>query len=572
MEYTPGDLVVVAGLDLVVVLAPREAVAALVRRLWIRVSEPLDARVPLSAVVGPSSPIDLTGVDDVAVVRSGDRGVEAVLKGSLQLSAGDVGVDDGPVAALRRAWREQTSEGPGPVVLAHSHRTFRDTGWLPLRIGVVRAAAVRWSSDEATRSSVIELPDPHRERGQDTHDAPGAASRVDDHSVSHRLLFGSQPRSAMLDPRREGEPATETDRSRQPNASTPQATLLPPELTSVGKPSEHDRPPSAVPVGETSVSPPAVGVSVAQPVPGDPSILDSPRPPERDRSAPMLPRMPEGWVHRRNGRRGAGPSPDHGLGPDRDTDHSAGPSQPRTGRGPAFLTRIATPHHIPDGTDAPIGNGRPGSSPGPDHRSALVDPLPAGGLPSALRPVPPIPVPPDQSPMQVPKADAEVVQATVHAALAPPADDGHLFAVSCPSRHLNPPEATSCRVCGRPVTPRQPVRVHRPQLGRLCRPGLPDLPVAGPMILGRRPEWHGPGPSPQLVTVHDPVQNISRSHVSVSVSGWDVAVTDLGSSNGTRLELPNGQNRALVPHRPITIVPSTIIVLADILKIWFQVP
>jgi hypothetical protein len=148
-----------------------------------------------------------------------------------------------------------------------------------------------------------------------------------------------------------------------------------------------------------------------------------------------------------------------------------------------------------------------------------------------------------------------------------------LAAVHCPDGHLNSPQAPACRVCGRAIVDRVIVRVHRPQLGRLCRQDAPDLPVTGSIVVGRQPEWHGHGgPPPLLISLTDPEQNLSRSHLQVSVSEWDVGVTDLGSRNGTVIQLPSGRRQQLEPHQRVIVVPSSVIILADIATLWFEVP
>ena len=519
MEYTSGDLVVAAGPDVVVVLGPSEMSAQRVGGLWDRVEEPLSARTPLRELVGPEGPFDLSFVDHAAVVRPAEHGLEALLKGSLAMASEDDPRGREPWPEARGAWREEAFQGPGAVVLAQPHRPLVDPLWLPLRFGVVHAAAVRWStvavSSDATGG------------GHFTAGAAQPTDRAAERSVSHRLLFGERPRSL------EGPGARQHDESRPGRAQVTTSAVRP----------ALDRD-----AAQATLPPPDVDSPTSQPeVPPAPETT-----PEPTKSA-MLPPMPREWVQRRTGRRGSesggAAAPPGGPGA-RAVGPTPFPSPSRTGRGPAFLTRVASPDLARTGLDLP----------------------PRGGRAASADAGPPVPSPPELLPASGAAAEVAAGHTVLHRSGATPLGDDVVVVVRCPDDHVNPPHATSCRVCGHEVTDRHPIQVQRPQLGRLCTPGLPDRPIVGPMLLGRRPEWPGPPPSPDLVTIPDPEQSISRSHLAVSVSGWDVSVTDLGSSNGTRLDLPDGQNLTLVPHRPVVIVPSTTIVLADVVQIWFQVP
>ena len=55
--------------------------------------------------------------------------------------------------------------------------------------------------------------------------------------------------------------------------------------------------------------------------------------------------------------------------------------------------------------------------------------------------------------------------------------------------------------------------------------------------------------------ISDPKGTISRIHLRVSLSGWQVEITDLGSANGCMLQLP-ARPRKLAPHEKAAIEPG----------------
>jgi pSer/pThr/pTyr-binding forkhead associated (FHA) protein len=53
----------------------------------------------------------------------------------------------------------------------------------------------------------------------------------------------------------------------------------------------------------------------------------------------------------------------------------------------------------------------------------------------------------------------------------------------------------------------------------------------------------------------DPDGSVSRLHLRISLVGWQVEITDLGSLNGSVLHSADGE-RALVPFEPTVIEPG----------------
>ena len=67
-----------------------------------------------------------------------------------------------------------------------------------------------------------------------------------------------------------------------------------------------------------------------------------------------------------------------------------------------------------------------------------------------------------------------------------------------------------------------------------------DLGTAGTVLLGRDPQAVAPWEGACTVAVDDPGFSISKTHVAVVLEGTDVFVEDLGSTNGTTVEAPEG--------------------------------
>ena len=100
------------------------------------------------------------------------------------------------------------------------------------------------------------------------------------------------------------------------------------------------------------------------------------------------------------------------------------------------------------------------------------------------------------------------------------------------------------------------------------------VPLDRDVVLGRAPSANDVEPQtrPHLVQLASPDNDISRNHVRVSLEGWHVLVTDLGSTNGTVVTLPASRRCACAPHDAFTIVPGTIVNLADEVNVRFEVP
>jgi hypothetical protein len=131
--------------------------------------------------------------------------------------------------------------------------------------------------------------------------------------------------------------------------------------------------------------------------------------------------------------------------------------------------------------------------------------------------------------------------------------------VRCASGHFNDPAARACRQCGARLDqpPRHIERRPRPPLGVLVLDDGTTFPLDGDYVLGREPAFDGDviaGRSRPL-RISDPKGTISRLHLRISLVGWHVEVSDLGSANGSFLQSSDGE-RTLAPYEPVMIEPG----------------
>jgi pSer/pThr/pTyr-binding forkhead associated (FHA) protein len=96
------------------------------------------------------------------------------------------------------------------------------------------------------------------------------------------------------------------------------------------------------------------------------------------------------------------------------------------------------------------------------------------------------------------------------------------------------------------------------------------------VVLGRNPPADFTGTNgedrPHVVRLASADGEISRAHLRVTLTGWHVLVTDLNSTNGTRITLPGRDPEQLPPGVPVPIRPGTVIALAEGVDFRFEVP
>jgi hypothetical protein len=146
-------------------------------------------------------------------------------------------------------------------------------------------------------------------------------------------------------------------------------------------------------------------------------------------------------------------------------------------------------------------------------------------------------------------------------------------AAYCPVGHLNPPQATNCRVCAAVVPPQESVQVPQPVLGVLRLSIGGDIPLDRDVFLGRDPsnDEQRKARKPHILRLPSPGKDISRDHLEIRLVGWRVMVIDLGATNGTTIIPPGGTPEALVAGGSRMIEPGTQVVLADEVSFVFEV-
>lgn len=152
--------------------------------------------------------------------------------------------------------------------------------------------------------------------------------------------------------------------------------------------------------------------------------------------------------------------------------------------------------------------------------------------------------------------------------------DSLIMAVVCPYGHPSPQNATSCRVCGSPIAPQGPRLLPRPVLAILRASDGSTATVDRAVLVGRAPSaQRSSARAPRLLTVPSPAHDISRTHVEVAPDGWQIAVTDLNSTNGTVLIRPEGVDRQqMAPGETVVVQLGTVVELGDGISVLIDFP
>lgn len=119
--------------------------------------------------------------------------------------------------------------------------------------------------------------------------------------------------------------------------------------------------------------------------------------------------------------------------------------------------------------------------------------------------------------------------------LPPPSGEATVLALVCPVGHPNRPHVRDCRVCSAPLVGGVPQEVSRPALGRVRSSTGEEIPLTGPILVGRSPRASRfTGTTvPRLLAL--PFPHVSSSHAEIRLEGWSVFAVDLNSRNGTYL-------------------------------------
>ena len=270
----------------------------------------------------------------------------------------------------------------------------------------------------------------------------------------------------------------------------------------------------------------------------------------------------------------AGPAPD---GPP--DAYPSGADHPRTsGWGQTGLIE-SVPWAIPE-RPSPAASG-PQHPVGP---SGTVPATPQPGLDAAFPPPYLARTPTVQVPPETASPDAVLIENTAKTikrgdlpraapdSVVPDQIGPTVHALLCQRSHANPPSSVTCRICGEPLPPQDPVVVPRPVLGvlRLSTGGVISLDRG--VVLGRNPRTEFDG-NERLHAVKLPGGDgdISRTHLKVTLDGWHVLVTDLKSTNGTLVELPGCPPERLRPGDPFPIPNATVVTLAEDIYFRYEV-
>lgn len=258
------------------------------------------------------------------------------------------------------------------------------------------------------------------------------------------------------------------------------------------------------------------------------------------------------------------------------------PSGPAVSLPPPPAVSGGTPPAVAPAAQLPPPAGPPVAAPPPDGLIAGVpgvrsDPAPAA---AAASPTPSSratdPSGGDHDGLTISPAQLAGLRAGTAPTAAPSAARAagpQLQAVTCPTGHLNPPQADQCRSCGAAIADRTIRVVARPTLGHLRFDGGMVADIDRPMLIGRKPTVDGlvPGAEvPALVVLPDPDGSLSRVHAEIRLEGWEVLVVDRDSTNGTRVEVPGQPPVLLRPHEPFLVSPGATITLADVVTCTYQ--
>jgi len=85
------------------------------------------------------------------------------------------------------------------------------------------------------------------------------------------------------------------------------------------------------------------------------------------------------------------------------------------------------------------------------------------------------------------------------------------------------------------------------------------------VLIGRNPKVGDDveGEMPHLMKFDGPGHGLSRTHAEISLADGDILLEDLGSTNGTEVQLPGQQRRRVRPGEPMAVVAGTLIDFGD---------
>lgn len=232
---------------------------------------------------------------------------------------------------------------------------------------------------------------------------------------------------------------------------------------------------------------------------------------------------------------------------------------------PAAPAQPETEQSLPAATPAP---------PDPEVSGIVAPPPPSPAFSDRIFGVAPDEAP--RAPLPVPAAEPPAPPAHDHPPAgrapapltgfvppAPPAEEGVVvLGYRCSRSHLNDPRVSFCAHCGIRMDQLTGVLVRgrRPPLGLVVLDTGSTFVLDDDYLLGRDPENDPEVREGRLrpLRLDDNSGTMSRAHLEIRLQGWDVAVVDRGSANGTYVAAPGQQGwSAVVPQQPFVLGAGT---------------
>ncbi|MFE9231777.1 MULTISPECIES: FHA domain-containing protein [Cellulosimicrobium] len=490
-------------------------------------------RVHVAARGRLSVTLELDGGERVQVEGEGvttwsERVLDDVVELLVQADAGVVPVEPAP---------------PGGPLLG-------DALSVPLESGVVLASAVAWP--------LVERPEqPVASGGEDLGSDPGP----DDDRLVTSEASAPEDRASQPGPgarHAAAETATLAEAPAVPSATTVLgglgATLRLPEETIAPQPDAVEPPPVVEPAAPVSEAPPEEdddyahlwGSTILRTV--EDAAVRSAEDDETDEADE--------------------PAPSATVPP--------APPVPAVPAPPADEAPVPAPPPAPDGLIAGVPREWTGATPAAAHRAATVtpddEPAPVAGLDHDGHTVLSSAIADLRAAAQEPAVEDAPVPPPVPSFSPPPAPgQQQILARTCPEGHANPPSRDTCAVCDAPLDGDAELAV-RPPLGRVVVSTGQTLELDRPVVVGRRPRSPRTQAAelPRLVTVPSPQQDISRSHLEITLEGWHVLVSDMATTNGTTLLRGGQPPRRLHPSEPVLVVDGDVADLGDGVTLRFE--
>ncbi|MCL2317016.1 MAG: FHA domain-containing protein [Actinomycetia bacterium] len=520
-NYVPGNWVVVAGPNLLVLLEPDlKRAGPKLERIWtdVQTATALDELVASLVQWGPEASAAAVFQMSPGKVRLTYRGQANVL----DANSGAV-VADGAGSPIWRTVEPTTAH----IQVNLGIDTF-GVQRVPLLLGMVGVSGFTVDAREGAAT-------PKDRAGKPVEPAP--ATPETDSDVLDRFGLGgllgiAQPLDGWEVP--SFRPASATASLAANGLPTAEASFATPGIDAPEAPAETAPPGTGLPrpavapalgtqaLPETPAWPNLDGLSLVDPTPLAPTTPEADWPATETTEQPTVTAEEAAWMAAMDA-----------LSPK--TRPAAPPAEPAVGS--AWMTRAFPPGRP---VTPPVGN----ATPVPTH-----DADPFGAL-GGLRPVPPSAVStPDTVAPTPPAEDHSYTASDIEAATA------RLL------EQLSQP-LTADWVEPAPATPPAPDPVPDPPTpaARLSFGPNMSVPIDGAVVIGRAPQ-SPPQERARLVKVNSPSHGLSRSHVRIEPAGGGFRVSDLHSTNGTVVQRPDEQPVPIEAGVPVIVPVGTVLEL-----------